>query len=120
MALYTKSAQLPKSEYDGIRICIMRKPGPTIQWDIWMPTLAPSFALLDAYHAQTIDWKTFANQFEQEVILGMHEYLKVLVDISKHRTATIICWEDTPEKCHRRLIAQACQQLDPELHIVIE
>lgn len=53
MALYTKSAQLPASEHDGIRICIMRKPGSTVQWDIWMPTLAPSLALLDAYHAQT-------------------------------------------------------------------
>lgn len=120
MALYTKSAQPPKSKDDGIRICIMRKPGSTVQWDIWMPTLAPSLALLDAYHAQIIDWDEFAHQFEQEVILGMREYLKVLVDISKHRTVTILCWEDTPEKCHRRLIAQACQQLDPELIVVIK
>jgi uncharacterized protein YeaO (DUF488 family) len=119
MGLYTKSAQVEKSDADGIRICIMRRPDANLVWDIWMPTLAPSCELLDAYRAGAMSWDTYCLRFHDEVIIGMHMYLEILVDMSKKYTVTIICWEDTPERCHRRLVAQACKSMAPDLDVII-
>lgn len=111
--------QIPQSHKDGVRICVMRRPCSEITWDIWMPVLAPSHELLDAYHAGIISWPVFDEKFHQEVIVAMQEYLQILVEISKYRTVTILCWEKIPESCHRKLLAQACKQLDPYLDVVI-
>lgn len=120
MALFTKSAQLPREAHDGIRVCIMRKPKPTIAWDIWMPTLAPSLELLETYHAHEISWQIYEERFHQEVIVGMRHYLELLVDMSRNHTITILCWEDTPVQCHRRLVAESCQKIAPDLAITIQ
>lgn len=46
--------------------------------------------------------------------------LHKLIQLSLQGNVTIMCIEDTPEKCHRRLVAEACRKLAPELEIVIK
>lgn len=120
MALYTKSIQEPKSTADGIRICIMRKPPKNSSWDIWMPTLAPSFTLLEDYQKKLVDWPEYIQQFHEEVIVGMHKHLELLAAMSENHTITILCWETSPKQCHRTLVAQACQKINPTLPIIIK
>jgi len=119
MALFTKSVQEPSRPTDGIRICIMRRPGEEVEWDIWMPHLAPSSGLLNDYHAEKVNWKQFEQRFESEVLIPNNEYLRILVEIAQNRTVTILCWESTPDMCHRRLVAQACKRIAPELEVTI-
>lgn len=120
MGLYTKSAQFAATVDDGIRICIMRRPDSALDWDIWMPHLAPSDELLTAYHQQKISWDEFCVQFKINVLEGKSEYLDILIDMAKKRKITLLCWEETPDKCHRRLIAQACAQRSPSLNVSIK
>lgn len=120
MALYTKSIQAKPSKGDGIRICIMRRPDSWAVYDIWMPTLAPSGKLLDDAHAKVVDWNGYEKRFKKEVLIGGREYLKILIEMARKRKITILCWEKTPEHCHRRLVAEECKRIDPDLRIVLK
>ncbi|PIS08767.1 hypothetical protein COT75_04770 [Candidatus Beckwithbacteria bacterium CG10_big_fil_rev_8_21_14_0_10_34_10] len=120
MALFTKSIQFKKEKKDGIRICIMRRPGDFEDFDIWMPVLAPSHKLLNDSHSKKINWLQYKNRFKKEVILNKREYLNVLIDIALKKDVTILCWEKTPVKCHRRLVAEACQKINPQLNTLIK
>ncbi|OGK62920.1 hypothetical protein A2334_06070 [Candidatus Roizmanbacteria bacterium RIFOXYB2_FULL_38_10] len=120
MALFTKSIQAKLLKKDGIRICIMRRPDSWVKYDVWMPTLAPSHKLLDDAHAKIIDWNGYEKRFHKEVIVGKREYLKFLCEIAQKRDITILCWEKTPEHCHRRLVAEACQKINKKLKVLLK
>lgn len=120
MALRTKSIQKPKAKSDGVRICIMRRPDSNADYDIWMPTLAPSHALLDAYHRAEVNWDQFVARFTKEVLKRNKKYVELLADIASKRDVTMLCWEETPEKCHRRLVAEACKKFMPRLRMKLK
>lgn len=119
MALFSKSVQEPPSPDDGIRVCIMRKPDFNAAWDIWMPTLSPPLDLHKAYQGKQIDWQGYVKRFHPEVIIARNDHIKLLVDMAKNNTITILCWELTPEQCHRRLIMEAALEIDPTLTVSI-
>lgn len=120
MTLYTKSIQKRMTKNDGIIICIMRRPGNWASFDLWFPILAPSDDLLTKYHQKKYDWNNFKKHFKREVIFKQQRFIKLLVEIAKKRKVTICCWEKTPEKCHRRLIAEECRRLDRSLKIILK
>ena len=119
MALFSKSIQEIADVSDGIRICIMRKPDFNASWDIWMPTLAPSLDLFRSYQANLTDWPGYVTRFTEEVIVGKHEHLKLLVTMAKTTKITVLCWEKTAEFCHRRLVVEEAKRIDPTLEIGI-
>lgn len=104
--LRTKSIQAPKEPADGLRISIMRKPHG--EYDMWIPALAPSEALLNAYRENKINW----DEYECKFLLEMHnnpdatKMIQFLINITKFAHVTLLCWEETIEKCHRRLIVE--------------
>lgn len=120
MPLFTKSIQEPKDISDGIRICIMRKPDFNADWDIWMPTLAPSLELLKSYNKSEITWEEYIKQFNDEVISKKYDHIKLLADMAKDNIVTILCWEETPEQCHRRLITEEVLKINPEIRVTIK
>lgn len=115
----TKSIQTHAEKKDGVRICIMRRIKPEFEFDIWMPTLAPSTELLQSYHEKIIDWKTYEKRFDKEV-LSDSKYLDLLEKLELNQTITLLCWEETPEKCHRRLVAEKLIKLHPQIKIVLK
>lgn len=117
--IHTKSIQLPREDKDGIRICIMRRPGKDVSFNIWIPELAPSDKLLDDYHAKKITWEKFEKRFKKEVLDKKQDYLEILLAIGKTKTITLLCWEETPEKCHRRLVVEKLKEIDPQIKICI-
>ena len=119
MSLRSKSVQLPKEKKDGIRVCIMRRPDKEVEFDIWMPTLAPSHSLLDDYHAGKLSWEEFVQRYTREVIKKEKKYFKLLANMARQETITILCWEIEPQKCHRRLVAENCQKIDPTLRVTV-
>lgn len=120
MGLYTKSAQNKLSKKDGVIICVMRRPNKGIKFDLWFPVLSPPSKLLNQYIKENLDWEKFKNRFKNNVISKYREHFKILVEISKKRKVTIVCWEKSPEKCHRRLIAEECKRIDPSLKVVLK
>ena len=119
MPLFSKSIQALVCKSDGIRICIMRKPNFEADWDIWMPSLAPSLELLRSYKQGEVSWNEYVVRFNQEVIVDKKDHLKLLIDMAKHNTITLLCWELCPSECHRRLVLEEVKRLDPSLSVVV-
>ena len=97
----------------------MRRIKPEFIFDIWIPALAPSTELLKKYHEKKITWNEYEVLFKNGVLKTQHKYLKILLDIAKENIVTLLCWEEIPEKCHRRLVAEKLKTIQPKLKITL-
>jgi uncharacterized protein (DUF488 family) len=72
-----------------------------------LPQLAPTAELLDAYKKQHRDWAVYERAFlELMVARRVEETLtRELID-----GACLLCSEDRPQQCHRRLVAEYLDQ----------
>lgn len=131
MLLKTRSIKAPKKDDDGVRISVMRRhtladgvtPDPEItkeSYDAWWKMLAPPPLLLGDYYKRGLSWKEFAKKFN-EYLLREHVQarLRHLIRYAHNADVTILCAEDSPKHCHRRLIAEACRRMDPQLEVCI-
>ena|SRR6266511_1931814 len=68
-----------------------------------VPELAPTQEMLDEYKKQRGDWKTYEIQF-----LSLMKQRRIEETISKEVIANgcLLCSEDKPDFCHRRLVAE--------------
>ncbi len=129
--LLTKCILEPKSEQDGVRISVMSRhtlndgitPHPEItetSYDEWIPEIAPNPLLIGDYYKRGLTWEEFEKSFQE----SLHEdpRIKIIRSISKRaliETITLMCIEKSPENCHRRLLAEECKALEPEIKSVI-
>lgn len=120
--LKTKSVQLPALPEDGLRILVMRRPQENLEWDMWIPHLAPSHELLTAYHNHEFDWSGMEVRYKKEVVANPanRKYFISLITLAQEHDVTLLCWEETSEQCHRRLIIEECQRLKPDLTIQLD
>jgi len=129
--LKTKSILEQKEESDGLRISIMSRhtlndgitPHPEIissSYDQWLCFLSPPAGLLGDYYKRGLPW----NQFEKRYL----EYLRQpevqievqnLARISLDSVITLLCIDESPEYCHRRILAEECKKYQPSLVLSI-
>lgn len=64
---------------------------------------APSKELLDSWHKGDVTWSDYEKQYT--AMLNERNILKKY-GIKKFDRACFLCSEDTPENCHRRLLAE--------------
>ena len=79
-----------------------------------VPSLAPQKALLSDYREKRVDWQTYEQRY-----LGDLEPARIehdLCDLSLDR-ACLLCSEETPDQCHRRLAAEWLQTRHEPLSI---
>lgn len=67
------------------------------------PLLAPTKEILDGYKKKVIDWSEYEKRFND---LLKERKAHTLVSSSELHMACLLCSEPTPEKCHRRLVAE--------------
>lgn len=67
------------------------------------PLLAPTKEILDGYKKKEIDWPEYQKQFND---LLKTRKAHTLVSSSELHKACLLCSEPTPDKCHRRLVAE--------------
>lgn len=82
---------------------------------IHLPELAPTQALLDEYKKQRGDWQTYETRFlalMQERQIGATVPKEVIAD------GCLLCSEDQPQHCHRRLVAEYLQRCWGDVEIV--
>ncbi len=115
--LKTKSVQLIRETSDGIRICTMRRIKPEFDFDMWLPVLSPSTELLKDHHDGKVTWEEFSKKLRKELFPKQNIYLEMIYGLSKTKSVTLLCWEETHEECHRSLLAQELQKLHPQLKI---
>lgn len=68
-----------------------------------VPKLAPTQALLDAYKKQKGDWRPYERGFLE---LMKQRRIDETVSPDLVRDACLLCSEDKPQHCHRRLVAE--------------
>lgn len=70
---------------------------------VHLPDLAPTKEMLDAYRSDHRDWQIYERQFI-ELMDDRRVAKKSIKRIIAN--ACLLCSEDTPEHCHRRLVAE--------------
>jgi uncharacterized protein (DUF488 family) len=79
------------------------------------PELAPPDALLDRYREDK-DWEAYVRDFEE--ILSSNDAVSTMQSLlDRSDRVALLCSEPTPDKCHRRLVAERMQQMDPDVQI---
>jgi uncharacterized protein YeaO (DUF488 family) len=98
-------------------------PDPDISmdaYDDWWQVLSPPAKLIGAYYKRGLSWDDFAAEFQRYLCTPVAQTaLQRLIYLAKIRDVTIMCVENNPQYCHRRLVAEACQQLDESLEVII-
>ena len=69
---------------------------------VHVPKLAPTKPLLDSYKKKKIGWDAYESQFLDLMVRRRIEKLKP----SELDGSCLLCSEDTPHFCHRRLVAE--------------
>ena len=76
--------------------------------------LAPTAGLLDAYRKHHVDWEGYARGFG---VLIRDRAIETL-DPAGFDGACLLCSEATPQRCHRRLVAEYLAAHWPDVQIV--
>ncbi len=80
------------------------------------PALAPTQEMLDEYRRRKGSWDEYAARFDK---LMRERKIEEATDRSLfERPAVLLCSEATPERCHRRLVAEYLQQAWGNVEIV--
>ena len=119
MTLYTKCVREKAKDSDVIGASIMRFNRPYYKFDMWIPALAPSEHLLGAYKRGKIDWEGYEERFREEVLEQTQDVINSLGYMALVNDVTLLCWEDLPKRCHRRLVAEECQKSVSKLQVVL-
>lgn len=82
---------------------------------VHLPDLAPTQTLLDDYKKHGGDWAAYESSF-----LELMRERKIEETISKDTLegACLLCSEDKPHRCHRRLVAEYLRQHWGDIEIV--
>ena len=81
---------------------------------------APTKEILDAYKDKIIQWSDYEKEYFE--IIKNRDYCnqiccKFTETYAKYRNIVLLCSEPTPEKCHRRLAAEAIVKANPSIHV---
>jgi uncharacterized protein YeaO (DUF488 family) len=127
--LSAKSVQSPKSKGDGLRILAARFRGrgfPSTEYDVWMPNLAPSEALLRGFQRGEITWAEFTRRYtaqmsedapvdlENRTIKnhGQKFTLRLLQRLSRSEDVTVLCHCAEEEMhCHRHVLRKLIERV---------
>jgi len=126
--LKTRSVWSDPAKDDGLRILATRFRGrglPASRYDVWMPSLGPSEALLKAVLSGAIDWKTFTKRYKEELFLdgpiddrsetiknhGQKSTLRLLKALAAKQPVTLMCHcDEDATQCHRFLLLKEIQR----------
>jgi uncharacterized protein (DUF488 family) len=74
---------------------------------VHVPELAPTQEMLDAYKKEKGDWRLYEQRF---LSLMRERKIEEKLPRSIFEGACLLCSEDKPHQCHRRLVAEYLQQ----------
>jgi len=107
----TKSIYEPISPDDGFRILVTRYYPRGVKkdrFDLWLRDASPSIPLLKKIKSGEIDWQEFSITYGKEVQssdIGKTALARIL-EVSKEKPVTLLCYEKEGLNCHRNLLKQ--------------
>ncbi len=104
----------PRQPGEGLRIGVTRHPPRGVRredwqrrgyFDLWLPLLAPSAALLKQYREEKVTWAVFARRYRAEMKQPACRHSIALLAAFSHTTAfSIGCYCADETRCHRSLL----------------
>jgi uncharacterized protein (DUF488 family) len=82
---------------------------------VHLPVLAPTQALLDEYKKVSHDWEGYAAKFSS---LIAERHVEGTLERAVFCNSCLLCSEDKPDQCHRRLVAEYLRHHWGEIEIV--
>ena len=84
----------------------------------YRPDFAPTKELLKEWRDKKISWEQYERQY-LFIIEQRGTYKKFLEDFANYDGVCLLCSEDTPEYCHRRLLAEKLENEFPnEIEVI--
>lgn len=80
--------------------------------DAWMKELGTPKELIKKWKAGKIEWPEFAKEYRRS-LKGKERELRQLREESRHMTITLLCTEKDPSRCHRSLLKEAIEGIQP-------
>ena len=71
----------------------------------YCPEYAPTKEILSAYQKKELDWVGYTTQYTT-LMEQRGKYREFPQKFTSYRSVCLLCSEPTPEKCHRRLLAE--------------
>jgi len=108
----------PRAKGEGLRIGTVRRPPrgvPKSNWaardfyDVWLPNLAPSQALVTRALRAADDraWRAVVRQYRAEMRRpDASRVLDVLAALSHSTNFSVGCYCEDPRRCHRSVLAE--------------
>lgn len=117
-----------RASEEGLRIGTVRRPPRGVPkdeysardiYDVWLPLLAPSEALLKDVRGRLDDeanWKRFKRQYLKEMKAPEpSRVLDVLAALSHQTHFAVGCYCENQARCHRSLLRELLQQRDADI-----
>lgn len=129
--LKTNCILAPITGDDWLRVSVMSRhtlndwktPDTRLEWqfDIHMPELWPAPKLVGAYYRKEINRDEFKERFIQQLNTEQMKWaIKFLVGYLLENNVTLLCIEEDPTFCHRKLLAQEFSKYSPWLQLDIK
>jgi uncharacterized protein YeaO (DUF488 family) len=120
MAIRIVRLGTPRARGEGLRIGTVRRPPRGVKktayasgnwFDVWLPDLAPSQALLRrASLGDEKGWRAFDRRFEAEMKRPeAARLLDLLAGLSQHASFSVGCYCEDERRCHRSILRRLLQ-----------
>lgn len=108
----------PRAKDEGLRLGTVRRPprgvpkaqiAPRNFYDVWLPDLAPSEALLQRIHSGDIEegWRAFERSYRKEMKHPAQRHLlELLAAFSQQTNFSVGCYCADEARCHRSILRE--------------
>ena len=122
MALSVVRLGSERAANEGLRIGTVRRPPRGIRkadyarrniYDVWLPELAPSEALLKTFFPVTDDatWRRFSRRYLAEMKAPpVARQIELLAALSHQTNLSVGCYCEDESRCHRSLLRQLLEK----------
>jgi uncharacterized protein YeaO (DUF488 family) len=119
MAIHVVRLGEPRAKSEGVRIGTVRRPPRGVRkedlakkdyYDVWLPDLAPTQALLSWVQSAPFTdrrWAVFVRRYRSEMRRPeAQRLLALLAALSKHTNLAVGCYCQDESRCHRSLLKE--------------
>jgi len=119
MAIRVVRLGTPRARGEGLRLGTVRRPPRGVRksdfakrdyYDLWLPLLAPSQALVSRAMSQAWTergWAKFAKAYRAEMAKSApKQAIELLARMSEHANFSVGCYCEHEDRCHRSVLKQ--------------
>jgi uncharacterized protein YeaO (DUF488 family) len=130
MAIRVVRLGAPRSKHEGVRLGTVRRLPRGVRkaeyaardyFDVWLPELAPSAALLSWVQSQEWTpgrWATFVRKYRREMRQPpAARLLSLLAALSKTAGLSVGCYCEDPGRCHRSVLRDLLEEAGAEMAV---